>query len=65
MEAVISILGMSACDGTDAVPPNARSHTVLLSGEPLSPAVDSLVSPVCWEAACNCDAGAFFPLVDE
>ena len=32
VEAVISILGMSACDGTDAVPPNARSHTVLLSG---------------------------------
>ena len=32
MEAVIGILGMAACDGTDAVPPNARSHTVLLSG---------------------------------
>lgn len=33
VEAVVSILGMSPCDGTDAVPPNARSHTVLLSGE--------------------------------
>jgi hypothetical protein len=33
VEAVISILGMAACDGTDAVPPNARSHTVLLSGD--------------------------------
>ena len=32
VEAVISILGMAPCDGTDAVPPNARSHTVLLSG---------------------------------
>lgn len=33
VEAVIGILGMAPCDGTDAVPPNARSHTVLLSGE--------------------------------
>ena len=32
VEAVMGILGMAACDGTDAVPPNARSHTVLLSG---------------------------------
>lgn len=24
---------MQACEGTDAVPPNARSHTVLLAGE--------------------------------
>jgi coatomer protein complex subunit gamma len=32
VEAVIAILGMAPCDGTDAVPPNARSHTVLLSG---------------------------------
>ncbi|GAB4819163.1 hypothetical protein N2152v2_006209 [Parachlorella kessleri] len=32
VEAVIRILGMQACEGTDAVPPNARSHTVLLSG---------------------------------
>jgi coatomer protein complex subunit gamma len=23
---------MQACEGTDAVPPNARSHTLLLSG---------------------------------
>ena len=32
VDAVVSILGMCPCDGTDAVPPNARSHTVLLSG---------------------------------
>ena len=24
---------VQACEGTDAVPPNARSHTVLLSGK--------------------------------
>lgn len=28
----MGILGMQACEGTEAVPPNARSHTVLLSG---------------------------------
>ena len=33
VDAVVSILGMCPCDGTDAVPPNARSHTVLLSGD--------------------------------
>ncbi len=32
VEALIKILGMQPCEGTDAVPPNARSHTVLLSG---------------------------------
>ena len=32
VEAVIGILGMHACEGTEAVPPNARSHTTLLSG---------------------------------
>uniref|UniRef100_A0A061RA30 Coatomer subunit gamma n=1 Tax=Tetraselmis sp. GSL018 TaxID=582737 RepID=A0A061RA30_9CHLO len=32
VEAVIGILGMQPCEGTDAVPPNSRSHTVLLSG---------------------------------
>lgn len=32
VEAVGRILGMQACEGTDAVPPNARSHTLLLSG---------------------------------
>jgi len=32
VEAVVGILGMAPCDGTDAVPPNARSHTVLLAG---------------------------------
>lgn len=30
--AVISILGMQPCEGTDVVPSNARSHTCLLSG---------------------------------
>ncbi|KAK9828743.1 hypothetical protein WJX72_001875 [[Myrmecia] bisecta] len=32
VEAVIGILGMQACEGSDAVPPNARSHTALLAG---------------------------------
>lgn len=32
VEAVIGILGMQPCEGTEAVPPNARSHTALLSG---------------------------------
>ena len=32
VEALGKILGMQACEGTDAVPPNARSHTLLLSG---------------------------------
>eukprot|EP00887_Chlorella_sp_A99_P007682 scaffold20.g7682.t1 len=32
VEAVSRILGMAPCEGTDAVPPNARSHTVLLAG---------------------------------
>lgn len=32
VEAVMSILGMQPCEGTEAVPPNARSHTTLLSG---------------------------------
>ena len=27
------MLSPQACEGTDAVPPNARSHTVLLAGE--------------------------------
>jgi coatomer protein complex subunit gamma len=29
---VMQILGMTPCEGTEAVPPNARSHAVLLSG---------------------------------
>jgi coatomer protein complex subunit gamma len=33
VEAVMGILGMQPCEGTEAVPPNARSHTVLLSGD--------------------------------
>lgn len=32
VEAVTSIFGMAACEGSDAVPPNARSHTLLLAG---------------------------------
>ncbi|KAK9828275.1 hypothetical protein WJX74_006878 [Apatococcus lobatus] len=32
VEAVTAILGLKPCEGSDAVPPNARSHTVLLSG---------------------------------
>ena len=52
VEAVISILGMSACDGTDAVPPNARSHTVLLSGKPLLFHVECPVSSICWQSCC-------------
>ena len=32
VEAVARTLGMAPCEGSDAVPPNARSHTLLLSG---------------------------------
>eukprot|EP00252_Welwitschia_mirabilis_P027997 TRINITY_DN98_c0_g1_i2.p1 TRINITY_DN98_c0_g1~~TRINITY_DN98_c0_g1_i2.p1 ORF type:complete len:566 (+),score=123.93 TRINITY_DN98_c0_g1_i2:133-1830(+) len=32
VQAVISILGMQPCEGTDVVPSNSRSHTCLLSG---------------------------------
>eukprot|EP00252_Welwitschia_mirabilis_P027999 TRINITY_DN98_c0_g2_i1.p1 TRINITY_DN98_c0_g2~~TRINITY_DN98_c0_g2_i1.p1 ORF type:complete len:890 (+),score=165.23 TRINITY_DN98_c0_g2_i1:103-2772(+) len=32
VQAVISILGMHPCEGTDIVPSNSRSHTSLLSG---------------------------------
>ena len=32
VEAVVRLLGMSACEGSDAVPPNARSHAVMLAG---------------------------------
>jgi len=32
VNAVISILGMQPCEGTDVVPSNSRSHTCLLSG---------------------------------
>eukprot|EP00955_Chlamydomonas_euryale_P034968 349934-Chlamydomonas_euryale.AAC.5 len=32
VEAIVGILGMQPCEGTEAVPPNARSHTVLLAG---------------------------------
>jgi coatomer protein complex subunit gamma len=29
---VTQILGMAPCEGSEAVPPNARSHATLLSG---------------------------------
>lgn len=32
VEAVMLILGVEPCEGTEAVPPNARSHTTLMSG---------------------------------
>lgn len=32
VEAVTAILGMQPCEGSEAVPPNARSHTALLAG---------------------------------
>ncbi|ERN17499.1 coatomer subunit gamma-2 [Amborella trichopoda] len=33
VSAVINILGMQPCEGTDVVPSNSRSHTCLLSGK--------------------------------
>lgn len=33
VETVMGILGMHPCEGTEAVPPHARSHTVLLAGQ--------------------------------
>lgn len=47
MEAVVGILGMAPCDGTDAVPPNARSHTVLLAGTLIGDAQVLLCRPLC------------------
>lgn len=44
VEAVVGILGMAPCDGTEAVPPNARSHTVLLAGTLIG---DAQVCPAC------------------
>lgn len=32
VEAVLGVLGLAAAGGTDAVPPNARSHTVCVAG---------------------------------
>lgn len=32
VEAVVKIFGMQPCEGSEAVPPNARSHTALLAG---------------------------------
>lgn len=58
VEAVTHILGMATCEGTDAVPPNARSHTLLLSGSliggvqvtphVLGLTIPTLSSPNCW-----------------
>jgi len=33
VEAVVETLGLAACEGTEAVPPNARSHVCLLHGK--------------------------------
>lgn len=32
VEAVIELMGMAVCDGTDIIPPNARSHAVSMAG---------------------------------
>lgn len=32
VETLVGTLGMQPCEGTEAVPPNARSHTVLMAG---------------------------------
>ena len=32
VETVIELMGMTVCDGTDMVPPNARSHAVSMAG---------------------------------
>jgi coatomer protein complex subunit gamma len=32
VEMVINIIGCQPCEGTEAVPPNSRSHSTLLSG---------------------------------
>nr|KJB32493.1 hypothetical protein B456_005G242900 [Gossypium raimondii] len=32
VNAVINLLGMQPCEGTEVIPPNSRSHTCLLSG---------------------------------
>ncbi|CAJ1933490.1 unnamed protein product [Sphenostylis stenocarpa] len=32
VNAVVNLLGMQPCEGTEVVPPNSRSHTCLLSG---------------------------------
>lgn len=43
VEALTSILGMAASEGSDAVPPNARSHTLLLAGKLIGDAQVNLV----------------------
>ena len=52
VEAVVGILGMAPCDGTDAVPPNARSHTVLLAGTLIG---DAQVCPACTTFCLNAE----------
>jgi coatomer subunit gamma len=32
VEAIVRLMGMAACEGSDAVPPNARSHAAMLAG---------------------------------
>jgi coatomer protein complex subunit gamma len=32
VEAVVGILGLAPCEGSEVVPPNARSHTCVLAG---------------------------------
>ena len=32
VESVIALLGMAACEGSECVPPNARSHAVTVAG---------------------------------
>lgn len=39
VEAVLETLGMYVCDGTDVIPPNARSHSVFVAGIFLGEAV--------------------------
>ena len=55
VEAVVGILGMAPCDGTDAVPPNARSHTVLLAGTLIG---NAQVRPACTRFLFECRTNA-------
>jgi coatomer subunit gamma len=36
VEALQGIMGMATCEGSDVVPPNARSHTLMLAGKVVS-----------------------------
>jgi hypothetical protein len=58
VETVMSILGMHPCEGTEAVPPHARSHTVLLSGQ--MPGDERALVRWVWSGATNvCCAGSY------